>query len=439
MKNYSFLNQKIVRPFKTGWLEKFAFSPDNILFTDKQLIDIDNKITVYSGLMPIDMKNRLMARSETLGSAAIAKAEKTNQIRAEEMRQIKAMLDSEPDMDYLLADMTIKKEIKKEHDRLEYFNALKTFRWASIHGNITAQNLSIGILCDIHERMTDNLDFFKDKLPDFTPYRQGTLRCNNDMVAFGDWMPADNLLITDSMDELMDFYMAEPNITNLNLFISALYSVHPFDNGNKRVCRILEHGLLRDLGINQPKLYSHLYYYYENIDRFYSRIEQSMRSYNLTHAVNLSREAIFFSQMSVMMLAAENKRHEFISQREMNESRMRFYGIFTKHKSIQHKNINKHTKTLPDRTLNEFLKQGVSHGILLRSERGKAVYYGLNIETEEEQFIKDHIAANRNKISFMPQRLEKSVYAPAESWRERLSTNSSGTNKAPSHIAPPGL
>lgn len=277
MREYSFMRGPEVLPFKSEALNKLKYYPQMVIFTNSQLQKMDREITAYSEIIPTDMQHRLIARSEMLGSVAIAKAEKTNQLRAEEIRQVRNYLNTHPDAEFIMPQITIttkKADIRKEHDKLEYFNTLKTYRWVSETTNLAADNLSLGKIIEIHKMLTDGLDDFKDKIEAFHPYRPGELRDNNDIEVFGSWKPPRFDLISAGLQELVDYYKQNKDLQSLNLFTAALYALHPFDNGNKRVCRILEHGLLMDLGLNKQRVYSPLHYYHENIDRFYNNLEK---------------------------------------------------------------------------------------------------------------------------------------------------------------------
>lgn len=421
MRDYTFMSGSEVRPFKSEGLSRLKYYPEMLMFTNSQLQKMDREINAYSEIIPTDMQHRLIARSEMLGSVAIAKAEKTNQIRAEEIRQVRNYLNTHPDAEFIQAPITIttkRADIRKEHDKLEYFNTLKTYRWISEAVNFTAASLSVGQIIEIHKMLTGGLDNFKDKIEAFHPYRPGELRDNNDIEVFGSWKPPRFDLIPTGLQELVDYYKQNRNLQSLNLFATALYALHPFDNGNKRVCRILEHGLLMDLGLNKQRAYSPLHYYHENIDRFYNNLEKSMLTGNMTHAMNLSREAVFFSQLYVRLHMVEQSRINFIKNIHPAENLERFYRLFVKNKSIQHKNLPKHTKKIPARTMNEFLSKGVADGILLRTVLGKSVYYSLNVVCNEETFIKNRLSSSKGILRFMPPRLEGSIFPKYQSWKD---------------------
>lgn len=428
MRNYSFLKTQNDNPLRGKWLSRFFFNRDKLFLSDSDLMDMEKKISLYGKNMDIELRDKLIAGSEYFGTVAISKAEKTNRIGAERIRHLGAVLKANPDAVYIPQDTGRNKEIKKEHDNLEYFNILKVYR-AVTRDSLLLNKLSIDYLRDLHRKLTEGLDAFKNKLEDFDPYNSGRLRNDNNVV-IGDWKPAPFDKIKSELNNLINFYKSDPTLMNLNIFTTALYVIHPFSNGNKRVCRILEHGLMRGLGFGGPDIYTHLGYYYKNIDRFYSRVNQTIKTETFNPMVNINREAIFFSQLSVIEYAVRQKRLDFIKEREpFNPLRGMVFKVFVENKAVQYKNIVKDIKTVPERTLNEILKYGVGNGILAKTEFGKTTFYKLNLNTEEELFVKDCLERYKDTIVFVPEYLKNNIYAPTESWKADILPTSKSVTK----------
>src|SRR3989338_5294502 len=138
---------------------------------------------------------------------------------------------------------------------------------------------------DVYDVILSNEEytFISDKyLPDFTVYKAGNFR-DNDLIRVGTYTPAPHKEIEKGVEELLTWLKEHKTITDVALFHTALYALHPFNNGNKRVCRVLEHPFFRNLGINQKNLYSTSYYYHKQKERYYKYLLYSLERKNLNH------------------------------------------------------------------------------------------------------------------------------------------------------------
>ena len=138
-------------------------------------------------------------------------------------------------------------------------------------------------------------DIFKKHLSDFTVYKSGTWR-DNDEIRVGTYVPAPYVEIEKGVSELIGWLKDNQTITGIAVFHTAIYGLHPFNNGNKRVCRILEHVLLRGLGLNNKNLYSTSYYYHKQKARYYKYLLYSLERKNLNHFVSFVLESFVLSQ-----------------------------------------------------------------------------------------------------------------------------------------------
>ncbi len=77
-------------PLKTPFLGQFVLTDANILIPDETLISLDQEVSHLEAAVPGDVRSQLISRNELLTSFAISKAEKTNKLTIDEMRQIRA-------------------------------------------------------------------------------------------------------------------------------------------------------------------------------------------------------------------------------------------------------------------------------------------------------------------------------------------------------------
>lgn len=305
--NFKVINSN---PFiSLDFLSQFFFDPSGVILEDKMLTELDSQISNYETTVSFNVREFLISRNEILSSLAISKAEQTNMLQETDATKVQQRLNEDPQYDPL-KDRDVKNE-KERHDRLELANIMKCYRYVSGYG-VAAIDLSANLLQDLHSRLTENLDTF-DYLPKFTPYRTGKLRVGP-MTVQGShgyvYRPVDYRQIADNMGAVIAYYKENPSILNLNLLNIALYAIHPFNNGNKRLCRILEHALLRDLGLNSRNTYSHIYYYHKQLKRFMDELLRSLEGKSFMPSINFSREAIFYSALSVLKFGLEEKERQ---------------------------------------------------------------------------------------------------------------------------------
>ena len=201
-----------------------------------------------------------------MASFAISKAENSS-VTLDEAKELRELLIDNPDYDFLAQKLKNKTKLtQKDHDRLEFFNITKTFRELNSRP-FSLEDLTPEFIRDVHKNLTFGLDIFADHLPDFTVYKSGKWRENDD-IQVGDYQPEPFLQIPKRVSYLISWFKNNLGPTNTAVFHAALYALHPFNNGNKRVCRILEHLLLRTCGLNTKNLYSPSYYYHQEKARY---------------------------------------------------------------------------------------------------------------------------------------------------------------------------
>lgn len=408
-------------PFKDGWLGKFAFNSKGYTIPIDLVIELDRSMISFGRLIPPVFRDKMISKAENLGSIAITKAEGMNKIRAEEIRQIRLVIDANPNAVFIPSKVRSLQERKRERDKLEHFNIFSTLRWAAMDGNISAGNISIPLLKEIHERLSLGLDNFVDTFPGDMPlYNPGQIRTQQ-VLGTGGCEVAPFQSIEDELSRLIAVYKKDRSLETLGFFSAALYSIHPFLNGNKRLCRVLEHALLRETGINKGRLYNHMACHQmdgEYYIRLHKAIANSLSTKNLNYSCDFLIESLFFSQMAAIISITENKRFEFIKSSEIDSDKIKLFALLVKKKTMQQKDMT--GLGISERSVFGYLKYGVEKGTLVKRDSklaGRGVLYSLNMETSEESFLRDMIRSAYQYVRYFPDRLTESVYAHDENPR----------------------
>ena len=396
------MNTTIVKPFSGAFLSQFVWAPQTVPFTNEEVLSLDRELLLYEqvSLNP-DIEKSLISKNELLASFAISKAEHSG-LTLKEAQDVYSLIISDPNYDFVGKKLKAKKKLtQKDYDQLEFFNIAKLFR--SLNQNpFPIKELTPKKIRELHHQLTQGLDIFKDDLSEFTVYKAGKFR-DNDLIRVGSYVPAPYTEIEKGVDELISYLQKNQTIAGIAIFHTALYGLHPFNNGNKRVCRILEHILLRSLGINEKNLYSTSYYYHKQKERYYKYLLYSLEHKNLNHFVSFILEALVLSVIDVVKTALETKRNEFINRQEVLGPEKLVLKPFIKRGEIQFKNLTRFTRSKITRpTLVTYLQRVVELDVLKRREAGRNTYYTLNFESPEEETLKQWLIFAKQRLSYIP-------------------------------------
>lgn len=403
-----FEQSKIKPPiFTSNLLAKFSFDEKTLPFKEQELIDFDKQLENYekTHLNP-DLEKTLITKNEILASFAISKAEGSKLTLQEANRLHKDLVtDSTPD--FIEEKLSRNEELTaKDHDKLEFLNIAETFREMNSQ-KFELKNLDLNYIKKIHRQLTANMDLFKDHLPNFDIYQPGKFRDNN-LIRVGNYTPPDYTVIKENSVELIDYLKNEPSINRIALFHTGLYAIHLFNNGNKRVCRILEHLLLRSLGLNKKNLYSTSYYYHLEKDRYYKNLLLSIQRKNFNYFTAFIQESLFLSQLSILKTSIKSQRKNFLDQNIEDERARKALEPLVKEERIQYKKLYKRNRSkMAEQTFVNILKEAAKKGILRRKEEGKAVYYSLNVRTFEEKWYRELVSFAKERLDYIPSWITK--------------------------------
>lgn len=381
----------------------FSFEKSALPFTDAEILALDKEISLFEArqLNP-DVESHLFTKNELMASFAISKAENSS-LSLDEAKALRELLINNPDYDFLATKLKNKSKLtQKDHDRLEFFNITKSFR--ELNSKLfSLADLNSDFIKTIHKNLTFGLDIFPDHLTGFTVYKSGHWRDNDD-IGVGDYQPDPFLEIPERVSYLISWLKDNPGPTNIAVFHAALYALHPFNNGNKRVCRILEHLLLRACDLNAKNLYSPSYYYHQEKARYYKYLLATLTKHNLNYFAGFFQEAMTLSLLSVIKTAIEIKRDEFLDKQGLDRPVKMVLTPLIKHKKVQFKNLAKINKNkMARQTMIDYLQKALDLKIITKEDAGRATFYSLNFSVPEEQTYVHWLTILRQKLPFLPE------------------------------------
>lgn len=351
--------------------------------------------------MSPDVEKYLITKNEMLTSFAISKAENSALTVKEAEGVYNKVLNNE---EYEFIGSKLKSKfslLKKDYEKLEFYNIAKAFREVNAAG-FKLQDLTPEFIRELHAKITFGMDVFQNHLPDFTPYRSGQWR-DSDNIGVGEFVPPPFGAIEGGVGELISWLKENPSPISVALFHTALYGLHAFNNGNKRVCRILEHILLKQAGLNRKNLYSTSYYYHKQKERYYKQLINSLERKNVNYFASFILEAIVMSIMSVVKTGIEVKRGNFIVKQELGSNMKTALKPLIKRRELQFKNLFKMVRgKMARQTFVTALEKSVADGLAVKRRAGKATIYKLNIVLPEEATLARWLVFAKQRLEFIP-------------------------------------
>ncbi|MBI2325852.1 Fic family protein [Candidatus Collierbacteria bacterium] len=390
-------------PFRTPFLSHFIFTPDLLPFSDEEIVKRDQDLAEFEQIfLNPDIEKNLISKNELLASYAISKAEHSTLTLAEAQNVYTVVLAAQ---EYVFIREKLnagKRLTQKDHDKLEFFNIAKTFREFN-QVPFSLDMLSPHFIQNLHASLTQGMDVFKTYLSEFTVYKSGNWR-DNDRIRVGEYAPAPHIQIASGVDELIAWVKTHPSPVGIAIFHTAFYALHPFHNGNKRICRILEHLLFRSIGLNRKNLYSTSYYYHKEKLRYYKYLLYSLERNNLNHFVNFIQESLMLSMLSVIKMSLESKRHEYLTKHTTGDLILRnILKPLVKREELQFKHLLKPVgHKMARQTFVSNLKRAGQENIIVKRESGRSTYYRLALITQEENVVAQWLTFIKERLSFVP-------------------------------------
>jgi Fic family protein len=395
------MEKKIKKPLKKNkFLAEYILVPEDIPFLDKEVLEVDKELESYGkAYLNPDIERNLMSKNELLASFAISKAE-DSKLTLQEAQSVYEYVKKNAEFDFIHKKLKKNEKLtQSDYDKMEFYNIAKTFRYVNSELG-TLEDLNAEKIKEIHEMLTKGLDIFKKHILKFDVYKSGKWR-DNDEVRVDEYVPPAHKDINKNVSDLVDWLKKDFSIRNIAIFHTALYAIHPFCNGNKRICRVLEHVLFRIKGLNKRNLYSTSYYYHSQKPKYIRRLYYSITRENLSHFVSFILEALIMSIVGVYKASIEYQRREFIDLKTEDDQQKRILKSLIKNKELRFTDLLKRVKhKMARQTFVNKLKEAEGNGIVKRRESGKTVFYSLEIETREEAIFK-------KLLGFVTGRLEK--------------------------------
>lgn len=392
--------------FLNEYLRNLSFEPDLLPFKNEEIMAIDAEIFRFEeDFFNPDVERYLISKNEILTSFAISKAE-NSELSLKEAETVYNMVVNNKEYEFIGGKLRSKhKLIKKDHDKLEFYNIAKTFRELNV-AKFRLVDLTPEFIRRLHEKITFGMDIFQKYLPNFTLYRSGQWR-DSDNIRVGEYSPPPFTEIQTGLEELIEWYKKKPSPVSCAVFHTALYGLHPFNNGNKRVCRVLEHILLKEAGLNRKNLFSTSYYYHKQKERYYKQLLYSLERNNLNYFVSFVMEAIVMSIISVVKTSVEIKRSGLIEEKELGANAAAALRPLIKRREMQFKNLFKEAKRkMARQTFVTALEKAVGTGIALKREAGRTTNYRLNISPPEQAILDKWLALAKARLSFIPDEIK---------------------------------
>lgn len=390
-------------PFKTGFLSTFFLYRDKIRPNEALLRELDKLAAAYEK-KEIDQESLILLRRRNLllFSFAVSKAENSTLTLAEAEEAYQAVVNGS----FGDSLSVLKKKLisggtltQKDHDRLEYANIAKVVN--SLEGRkIELKDIDSEFIITLHRELTEGLDIFAEHLSGFEPYHSGHLR-RDDETRVGDYVPAPAKEIKDDIETLLSWLKNNPSTENAFIFHAALYAIHPFKNGNKRVCRIIEDIIIKALGYNAGGLYSGSYYYHKHQPRYYKQLIDTLNSHNLSRFAAFASEALFYSILGVINSAWQKKKLTFLESSGLSKSVIKALKPLVKKRELKFTKLaalNKHK--ISKQTLINYLEEAAT--FINRREQSKYVYYSLKGDYPEESIVLNFLKEAREAEVFVP-------------------------------------
>lgn len=274
----------------------------------------------------------------------------------------------------------------EKYDQLEYENIRAVENAIS---DISFKDLTVNLICELHQDLTVGLDRYS-KEKGVSSYHPGQLR-QSDRVKVGKlrkYIPPKYKEIKKLLETLFRDFVSKKMIelTDILEFHILFYAIHPFQNGNKRVARILESMLLAHYGYSANRTISLALYYTDKKDAANLFIMESLLKREVTPFINFAIRGYFyagyqlFQKVSdIYMEAFQENFNRYIEQsvkeihrdnyKKAGKAIMSLNGVFTHTEFVEQ--MKKHKCTLG---VSQTIIQTLYKNKVLR-KKGNEYYY----------------------------------------------------------------
>lgn len=152
-----------------------------------------------------------------------------------------------------------------------------------IFSNYSYQVLDASFICDLHRQLYEGWNpGFGGRYKQNQNYIQAIHEDGSKEMIFTPPSPRDTPMLMDNLIYQFNLYAGDPTINRLVLiavFIQNFLCIHPFDDGNGRVSRLLTTFLLLKYGYDLDRYYSLSYLILNSLDDYYEALHTSDRGW----------------------------------------------------------------------------------------------------------------------------------------------------------------
>jgi len=232
--------------------------------------------------------------------------------------------------------------IEKKYEQLEYENIRILSNQSS---GLGFRHLENNLLCELHTDLTVGLDEYASAL-EITKYHPGKFRHIDSIKVgkFPPYIPPKHKEIPNLLSLLFQYYQEKSEIHFVDIleFGILLYAIHPFQNGNKRIVRILESSLLEFYGYSAKRSISLGRHFAIEKMNFHHFLLYSLHHRNTTSFVNFSLRGYLQEGARVMFeVYADTARIKIgikilplVGEKKRKQYRIS-YNLFAKHITLR--------------------------------------------------------------------------------------------------------
>lgn len=284
-----------------------------------------------------------------------------------------------------------KAPLEKKYEMLEYEN-IKSISNQST--GIGFEHLNLEILNQLHHDLTIGLDEYASQL-DISKYHPGQFRANDTVKVgkFPPYEPPTHKKIKKLLNELFAYYQTKKQIHLVDIieFGLLLYAIHPFQNGNKRVVRIIESALLDFYGYSAKKTISLGRTYAAHKDGFNHFLLYALNHRNTTAFVNFTLRCYTDDGKRTMADITVDDTENKLGKRILdsaNEKKQKQYKtaflLFKKHAFLKN---SKFTELMIEAGYTHSISQGILK-VMIKEDILNKLSNGNYILAEFRQFVK---------------------------------------------------
>lgn len=285
--------------------------------------------------------------------------------------------------------------VREKYEQLEFENI------KAVENNIrpiSFAELKLELILGLHHDLTIGLDDYHREMG-VSSYHPGVLR-QSDRVKVGkirSYIPPQPTKIRTLLKALLQYFASKKQVALADIleFHILFYAIHPFQNGNKRVVRILESMLLNHYGYSADRLLSLSVYYLEKKEDMNFFLLTSLNKRDLTPFVNFALRGYFEAGIYMFI--------EILSANMVQVYKDISFFIET------HINAMKTTNYLKAARVIALLKGVFTHGEFINKMKDQKCSLGIS-QNIIKYFLEEGLVNKKDNIYYVGKSLEFRLY-----------------------------